>query len=359
MGADQLPLKRARIESVLAREWLRRGALARLLWPLSLLFHALVGMRRRLYAAGLLKSQRVGKPVIVVGNIFIGGTGKTPFTIWLVQTLQLAGFKPGVISRGYLSQDEKPRPVTSASDPKQAGDEPVLIAFRTRCPVMVGRNRVEAARALLNKHPEVNVIVSDDGLQHYALMRDMEIMLFDARGTGNGWMLPAGPLREPVSRPCDFAIYNLQSNDAVFKESTLHGENAYRMRLVPGLLQSLADPTLTKPLKALSGASGLQDKSRIVAAAGIGNPSRFFAMLKSAGLAFEELPLPDHYGYQDNPFHALRADIILITEKDAVKCRQIELIRQDHRIWVVPVNADIDASLAARILERVRGYPIA
>ncbi len=354
-----MPLKQARIESVLAREWLRRGALARLLWPVSLLFCLLVTMRRRLYVAGLLKQHRVGKPVIVVGNIFIGGTGKTPFAIWLVQVLQQAGYKPGVISRGYLSQDEKPRPVSSVSDPRQAGDEPVLIASRTRCPVMVGRNRVEAARALLNAHPEINVIVSDDGLQHYALARDLEIMLFDARGTGNGWMLPAGPLREPAGRPHDFAIYNLHSSDASLQESVPHSENAYRMRLVPGLLQSLADPTVTKPLKTLSGGASLEAKPRIVAAAGIGNPARFFAMLRTAGLAFEELPLPDHYGYQDNPFHALQADIILITEKDAVKCRQIEPMRQDHRIWVVPVNADIDESLAARILEKVRGYPIA
>jgi tetraacyldisaccharide 4'-kinase len=354
-----LPLKRAGIESVLAREWLRRGGLASALWPVSLLFRALVGLRRRLYAAGVLKAHRVGKPVIVVGNIFIGGTGKTPFTIWLVQTLQQAGFKPGVISRGYLSEAEKPLSVSSVSNPQQAGDEPVLIASRTCCPVMIGRNRVETAHALLDRHPEVNVIVSDDGLQHYALARDLEVMLFDARGTGNGWMLPAGPLREPASRRCDFAVYNLQSSEFQIKESGPHAENEYVMRLVPGLLQSLADPTLTKPLKALCSGAAVQGKARIVAAAGIGNPARFFAMLNLAGLVFEELPLPDHYGYQDNPFHALQADIILITEKDAVKCRQIEPIRQDHRIWVVPVNADIDDSLAARILERVRGYPIA
>jgi tetraacyldisaccharide 4'-kinase len=359
LGAIQLPLNRSRIESILAREWLRRGGLAKALWPVSQLFRGLVAMRRSMYASGLLKSEAVGKPVIVVGNIFIGGTGKTPFTIWLVQALQQAGYKPGVISRGYLSQDEKPRAVSNLSDPQQAGDEPVLIASRTRCPVMVGRRRVEAARALLQRHPEVNVIVSDDGLQHYALGRDLEIMLFDARGTGNGWMLPAGPLREPASRRSDFAVFNLQQDGTSFNPGVSHRDNAYSMRLVPGLLQSLADPTLTKSLKALSKATDAENRVRIVAAAGIGNPSRFFFMLKSAGLVFEELPLPDHYAFQDNPFHRLRADMILVTEKDAVKCRQIEQIRLDPRIWVVPVTADIDNSLAEKILERVRGYPIA
>ena len=352
-----MPSKRARVESVLAREWLRRGVLARLLWPLSQLFRVLVALRRAMYASGMLKSEAVGKPLIVVGNIFIGGTGKTPFTIWLVQALQQAGFKPGVISRGYLAGEEAPRPVSGHSDPRQAGDEPVLIACRTRCPVMVGRKRVETARALLKRHPEVNVIVSDDGLQHYALARDLEIMLFDARGTGNGWLLPAGPLREPASRRCDFAVYNLQTDD-----SDSHGryrENAYRMRLVPGLLQSLADPTVVRPLKTVSGVPGPDSGQRIVAAAGIGNPARFFSMLRTAGLVFEEMPLPDHYGYADNPFHGLQADMILITEKDAVKCRQIEQIRRDPRIWVVPVAADIEGNLATRILERVRGYSIA
>lgn len=354
-----MPLKRARIESVLAREWLRRGALAKSLWPLSLLFRMLVGLRRGLFAAGVFRSHGLGRPVIVVGNIFIGGTGKTPFTIWLVETLQQAGWKPGVISRGYRSEDGNPRLVTSASDPRQAGDEPVLIASRTRCPVMVGRKRVEAARALLEQHPEVNVIVSDDGLQHYALARDLEIVLFDTRGAGNGWMLPAGPLREPASRRCDFAIHNLQANDAGIHSRTSPCERAYPMRLVPGLLQSLADPTVTKSLKALNDVARAGSGMRVAAAAGIGNPARFFTMLKTAGLVFEELPLPDHYAYQDNPFPALQADIILITEKDAVKCRQIDAIRRDSRIWVVPVTADIDESLAARILERVRGYSVA
>lgn len=354
-----MPSKRARFESILAREWLRRGVPARLLWPVSQLFGALVAVRRRLYEAGFLKSETAGKPVIVVGNIFIGGTGKTPFTIWLVQALQQAGFKPGVISRGYGAQDEAPRPVYGHSDPKQAGDEPVLIAFRTRCPVVVGRKRVEAARALLSWHPEVNVIVSDDGLQHYALARDLEIILFDARETGNGWLLPAGPLREPASRPCDYAIYNLQPAEQALQGGMARPENAYAMRLVPGLLQSLADPNVLRPLKGLVDVSDANAKLRIAAAAGIGNPARFFSMLKSAGLVFEELPLPDHYAYADNPFRALQADMILITEKDAVKCRQIEQIWRDPRIWVVPVTAEIDGGLATRILERVRGYSIA
>jgi tetraacyldisaccharide 4'-kinase len=334
------------VESVLTRAWRRRGLLAWLLLPVSLLFRVLVAVRRRLYQAGWLRSTRLPVPVIVVGNVFVGGTGKTPFTIWLIDQLRTAGFTPGVISRGYGARTESPVEVTTGTTPAQVGDEPTLIALRTSCPLMVGRNRVAAAQALLATHPSIDVIVSDDGLQHYALQRDIEIVLCDERGDGNGWMLPAGPLREPASRSRDFTVVN-----APYLLPRVI-EPAFRMQLSGDYAVRLSDPSHAVPLSSVRA-------PRILAAAGIGNPERFFSMLKRAGLAIQTLPLPDHYDYADNPFAKSPADIILITEKDAVKCTQIDTIKSDPRLWVVPVAARVDGALAKRIVEKCRGRPTA
>jgi len=341
------------LESILTRAWMRRGLLAWMLWPASLLFRTLVATRRCLYRTGWLQTNRLPVPVIVVGNVFVGGTGKTPLTIWLAQALQQAGYVPGVISRGHGAQKTAPRSVTCDSVPQNVGDEPVLIARRAQCPVMVGRNRVAAARALLAAHPQVNVILSDDGLQHYALGRDIEIILFDARGSGNGWMLPAGPLREPVSRRGDFIVVNAE-------QAPLNIPNdAIRMHLSGDVAERLADRSQRVALHSLPASAQGIAAPRIAAAAGIGNPARFFAMLRSAGLVFDEMPLPDHYDFAGNPFAAVAADIILITEKDAVKCSEIAALKNDPRLWVVPVTARIDGALAEKIVEKLHGYPTA
>jgi tetraacyldisaccharide 4'-kinase len=290
-------------------------------------------------------------PVIVVGNIFIGGTGKTPLTIWLAEALRAAGMRPGIISRGHggaAGQDGAPRAVTQGSDPRVVGDEPLLIAQRTGCPVVIGRQRAEAGRALLAMHPDVDVLITDDGLQHYALARDIEIILFDGRGVGNGWLLPAGPLREPPSRRRDFTVVNVPEITPALARAV--GGAPYRM---------LLSGQYAEPLNGGSGGARvpLADlrAKRIVAAAGIGNPGRFFAMLRAAGLAPGELALPDHHDFLDDPFAALDAEIILITEKDAVKCRQIEHLKDDPRLWVVPVTAQLDPALAEHIVEKCRG----
>jgi tetraacyldisaccharide 4'-kinase len=334
------------LESTLTRAWLRRGALARALYPLSLLFRMLASLRARLYRAGMLKAERLPVPVIVVGNIFIGGTGKTPLTIWLVEALRGAGFTPGVISRGHGAEGEGARAVDALSNAQQAGDEPLLIARRTGCPVMVARARGEAARALLAAHPDVDVLVADDGLQHYALARDIEIVLFDGRGVGNGWLLPAGPLREAPSRKRDFTVVNAPELTPALAQAV--GGQPFRMRLVGSHAERLAQPGERVAL------AQLKDR-RLVAAAGIGNPGRFFALLREAGLGFAELPLPDHHDFLDAPFDGIEADAILITEKDAVKCGQIENLKNDPRLWVVPVTAQIDAALAEQIVEKCRG----
>jgi len=317
-----------------------------------------------MFRAGWLASARLPVPVVVVGNIYIGGTGKTPLTIWLVQALQAAGMRPGVISRGHGSAGDTPRAVGDASTPLDVGDEPLLIYQRTGCPVMVGRDRAATGRALLAAHPGVDVLLTDDGLQHYALQRDIEIILFDGRGAGNGWLLPAGPLREPVTRRRDFTVINapvltpelVRSVGCVPVEAppaqrSAGGHGApLQMTLGGDHAEQLVDRRQRLPLAHF--ATGGQ---RLAAAAGIGNPARFFGMLKAAGLSIEERPLPDHHDFRDRPFDALHADVILITEKDAVKCAQIEELRGDPRLWVVPVTAHIDGALADQIVEKCRG----
>jgi tetraacyldisaccharide 4'-kinase len=336
----------AGLAPALQRIWQRRGPAAWLLLPLSLLFGLLAGVRRWLYRAGWLKAARLPVPVLVVGNIFVGGTGKTPLTIWLAQALVEAGFRPGVISRGHGADGEAPRAVTLESNTLDVGDEPLLIARRAGVPVVVARKRFEAGRALLAAHPEVDVLITDDGLQHYALARDIEVLLFDGRGVGNGWLLPAGPLREGPQRRRDFTVVNAPEITPQLASSV--GGSPFRMQVVGDSAERLNDPAQRRPLSAFAG-------RRVLAAAGIGNPGRFFALLRGAGLAFAELPLPDHYDFRENPFAGVDADVILITEKDAVKCGQLENLKDDPRLWVVPVTARIDAALAEHIVEKCRG----
>lgn len=347
-----MPKQPDNLESAMMRLWLRRGAAACALWPLSLLFRATVALRRKLYALGWLGSTRLPVPVIIVGNIFIGGTGKTPFVIWLVEALRSAGFTPGVISRGHGTKNDQPQAVLPTSLPDKVGDEPLLIARRTNCPLMVGRNRAAAGQVLLAAHPEIDVLISDDGLQHYALQRDIEIALFDDRGIGNGWLLPAGPLREPPTRGRDFTVVN---TPRLIDSHDMHG--AYAMRLSGGVAEPLADRSRPVPLGQFGEwlASKLQRPAKIAAVAGIGNPSRFFSMLRNSGLHFTEHPLPDHFDYKTSPFDKIDADFILVTEKDAVKCSLFESPENIGRLWVVPVSAQIEAALAERIVERLRG----
>lgn len=348
------------MEAFFLRTWQARGWAAWLLWPLSLLYRLLVALRRQAYKQGWLHSVALPVPVLVVGNIFIGGTGKTPLTIALVEALRAAGFNPGVVSRGYGGQSQLTAlEVQVDTHPALAGDEPLLIATRCACPVFVGRQRVQVAQALLAAYPQVNLIISDDGLQHYALQRQCELMLFDQRGIGNGFLLPAGPLREPASRQADGVLVNLATGGADVpadwrKDLTTHPlrqrwPTLSGMVLHSELAYSLQHAQVQKRLDQFAGNG--------CAAAGIGNPERFFTMLRQWGLAFHALPLPDHFAFTSDPFVAIAADWILITEKDAVKCRQHAHLRNDPRIWVVPVSAQLDAALIQHIVEKCGGYP--
>lgn len=333
---------RSILEAVFMRAWMHRGILAFLLWPVSALFQLIVHFRFALFVMGYKPQTKLAVPVIVVGNIFVGGTGKTPLVIWLAQQLTLAGWQPGVISRGYGASAESITEVDQHSLAAVVGDEPLLIAMRTHCPVMVGRDRVAAAKALLSRYPATNVIISDDGLQHYALARDVEIVLFDQRGVGNGWLLPAGPLRESRHRRRDFTVLNAPAGVAAAGIDA----NAVRMQLVPSEIFSLSAPEQKMPLVNVKG-------KRIVAAAGIGHPERFFNMLRAAGVELEGLPLDDHHRFSAHSFCDIDADTILITEKDAVKCRQIAELQNDARIWVVPVSAHLEADFMANILKLI------
>ncbi|HEX7683351.1 MAG TPA: tetraacyldisaccharide 4'-kinase [Trinickia sp.] len=330
---------KARAEAYVTREWQRRGAMAWAMTPLACLFGAIAAIRRASFALGWRERVSVGVPVIVVGNVTVGGTGKTPTVIALVQALRAAGFTPGVVSRGYGARGGEPRPVTSASSPEAVGDEPVLIARRTSVPVWVSPDRVACAKALRAAHDDVDVIVSDDGLQHYRLARNVELVVFDQRLAGNGFLLPAGPLREPLSRSRDATLINNP-----FDRALPPWPDTYALTLTPGDAWHLSDPSLRRPLAQFAGA-------RVLAAAGIGAPERFFATLRAAGVSPTTRPLPDHYAFRDNPFIDEPVDAILVTEKDAVKLSAW----RDARIWVVPVEATLPARLIALVVEKLRG----
>ncbi|WP_042550366.1 tetraacyldisaccharide 4'-kinase [Ralstonia solanacearum] len=336
-----MPVAQHRLASFVTRQWQRRGWFARMLWPLSLLFGAASGLRRRLFRWGWLRSVRLPVPVVVVGNVTVGGAGKTPAVIALASALADAGLRPGIVSRGYGAQIKHPRPVREHSRAEDVGDEPLLIARATDLPVWVYPDRVLCAQTLLASHPGCNVIVCDDGLQHYRLRRDIEIVVFDMRMGGNGFLLPAGPLREPMARQRDATLIN----DPNYR-ATPDRPNTYGMRLELQDTYNLADPALRRPLGQFAQLSG----DRLLAAAGIGNPERFFASLRAVGLKPTTLPLPDHYDFADNPFTDADAEVILITEKDAVKCGHLD----DPRIWVVPTTPVVDPALVEQVCRRVR-----
>lgn len=301
-----------------------------LLLPLSRLYALLLALRRSMSRRGV----RLPVPVIVVGNLAVGGTGKTPVVAWLAGKLAEAGLRTGIVSRGYGGRARGVVHVGPDTDPAVAGDEPVLLARRTGLPVVVGRDRVAAARALL-EHAGVDVIVSDDGLQHYRLARDFEIVVVDAqRGLGNGALLPAGPLREPASRldRVDMVL----ANGGPWRDAlafTLRGDEA----------RGLADDA-GRPLESFAGET-------VHAVAGIGNPQRFFDLLSAAGMRVIPHPFPDHHRFGPGDIAFPDALPVLMTEKDAVKCRAFA----DRRTWYVPVEVSIDPAVLDRILTRLRG----
>lgn len=331
------------LEHFLWREWQRRGLFAWSLLPLSLVFGIVTAVRYASFAFGLRRVESLTVPVIIVGNVTLGGTGKTPTVIALIEGLRQAGFHPGVIARGYGAQIKAPCAVTAQSAATAVGDEPLLIAQRTGAPVWVCPDRVAAARALCTQHPDVDLIISDDGLQHYRLARTVELVVFDHRLGGNGFLLPAGPLREPLLRRRDATLINCSS-----PYTLPNSPNTFALKLTASTAWHLEHPAVRRPLSQFIG-------KRILAAAGIGAPERFFSTLRAQGLTLTATrALPDHFAYETNPFVDACAEIILITEKDAVKCQNW----RDARLWVVPAETTLDARLLTLITEKVRGHSL-
>lgn len=311
--------------------WYKKHPLALLLAPLGWLYCLVAVLRRKAFLGGVLPMHQFPVPVIVVGNITVGGTGKTPLVVWLVEQLRSAGYKPGVVSRGYGGKSHSwPQQVRADSDPAMVGDEPVLLAQRCGCPVAVAPARSSAVRALI-EHGGCDAIVSDDGLQHYAMGRVMELAVIDGmRRLGNGRCLPAGPLREPRRRlhDVDFVVCN-----------GLAGRMEYAMKLTGEIACDLNDEQRTCTLQSLRGQS-------VHAVAGIGNPGRFFSYLRGFGIRVVEHDFPDHHDFTAADLRFEPDLPVLMTEKDAVKCRRLEV----KNSWVVPVSARLDERLAPRIL---------
>ncbi len=295
----------SRWQLTLTRNWTRRGPLAYLLWPFSLIYRALFAGRRLLYRLGWLTAHRFDVPVMVVGNVVAGGAGKTPVVMALVRHLRQRGLRVGVISRGYGRRSRGCMEVLPDSRPEDVGDEPVLIRRNTGVPVMVAERRTKAAAALLANYPDTDVILADDGLQHAALHRDFELCVFDDRGIGNGLLLPAGPLREPWPRPADLILHT-------GLKPAFAGFRAHR-QLAPLAWQRDGS---TKPLAALTE----PDQPPLLALAAIARPDEFFDMLRASSLALAHtIALPDHYDFNSINTNEFRGYSVICTEKDAAK----------------------------------------
>jgi len=309
------------------------------LWPLSLLFRIVAALRRYAYRCGLLSAAKLPVPVVIVGNIPVGGTGKTPLTIALATALRNAGKHPGIITRGYGGSRREAHAVGIISDARDSGDEAILLTRLSGCPVWAGANRVAAARALLADNPGCDILLSDDGLQHYALARDFEIAVIDgARGLGNGRLLPAGPLRETAAR-LNHVNAVVLNGDGPAPSSTAP---VYRMHLRGDRLRNLKTPQQTVDAEYFRG-------RKVHAVAAIGHPQRFFDHLRGLCIVFQAHAFPDHYAFtaQDLAFGD-DAEIIM-TGKDAVKCFAFA----GPHYWQLPVEAVLDGDLTGQILHQI------
>ncbi len=325
------------LSNAIQRSWYDPNILTWFLLPLSYVYRCLVWLRNKACKVGIFRTYHLCVPIIVVGNITVGGTGKTPLVIWLCEYLKKTGWKPGVIGRGYRGQSESwPQVVTDKSNPNLVGDEAVLVARRTQCPVCVGPRRVAAAQRLLDEYP-CNIIISDDGLQHLALERDIEIAVIDGeRRFGNGYCLPAGPLRESIERlnNVDLKVTNGVAQDEEFG-----------MDLVMLDPVNLQDESMRKSFTEFG-------STPVHAVSGIGHPQRFFKQLDEAGLNIIAHSFPDHHTYVLDDLRFNDDHPVLMTEKDTVKCKAFA--SKEH--WYVPVNAKLDERFEKEIEQRLAGF---
>jgi tetraacyldisaccharide 4'-kinase len=328
---------------VLAASWQRPqpDLLARVLQPLSWLYGSAAALHRALYDSGLCTRQRAPVPLVVVGNLVAGGAGKTPTVIALTEQMRQRGYTPGVVSRGYGRRDDALRAVTRNSTPAEVGDEPLLIHLRTAAPVMVAARRIDAARALCDAHPEVDLLISDDGLQHHAIVRDAQVVVFDEQGVGNGLLLPAGPLRQPMPQHAPertVVLYNAE-------RASTPWPGLFGRRTLAGLVSL---PAWWRGERADARGWAELSGRRVVACAGIAAPQRFFAMLQRQGLTIQPLGLPDHASFDPLPWPPNAGDVV-VTEKDAVKIRPERV--GDVRVWVAPLDFVLDAQVGATLAQ--------
>ena len=331
----------------LLNSWQEANTLTALLWPLSLIYRLAFFIRAKLYAFGFFQSYKATVPVIVVGNLTVGGTGKTPLVIHLVDVLRANGFTPGVISRGYSgSAQDYPLFVADDTSPVESGDEPALIVRRTGVPMSVGSDR-KASIELLLEEASVDVIISDDGLQHLALDRDIEVCLIDETvDSNNTHVLPAGPYREPLTRlgSVDLVVRHRQRLNAIEgRDNGEYDEKSFDMCLKAGEPKQVCQANdelnnkldVTKPLHAV---------------AGIGNPKRFFSTCDQLGMDFDEYSFPDHYQFEAQDFAFDDEKAILMTEKDAVKCTQFA----NDKLWFLPVDANLSDGFSDLLLDLLK-----
>ena len=307
--------------------------MAWLLWPASIAFGLLAFARRLSYRLRILGSSHPGIPVIVVGNLTAGGAGKTPLVLWIAEFLKGKGWSPAIVSRGYGGAGGAPRAATISSEPEDVGDEPMVLARRSGCPVWVGGDRAAVIQALRLQHPEVNVVILDDGLQHYRLRRDLEIAVVDARGLGNGFLLPAGPLREPARRLRTVDAVVCHDNDAIA---------GFRMSLEGSELHRMTDARERRPAQGFG-------SEKVHAVAGIGNPNRFFLHLEKLGVRLIPHPFPDHHRFVPEELAFGDGADVLMTEKDAVKLRRYARANW----WVLPVSAKLDPAFGDWLLGKL------
>ena len=324
------------MQNFLNKVWYERHPAGVLLSPLAWFYQGVVWLRRKAFETGLVSPYRAPVPVVVVGNLSVGGTGKTPLVIWLAEYLKTLGYTPGIISRGYRGKAKQwPQQVRADGDPAIVGDEAIVIARRTGSPLAVGPRRADNIQALL-KHANCDIVISDDGLQHYRMARDVEILMIDGvRRFGNGKCLPAGPLRESVSRVRDV--------DLVVTNG-IAGRGEFKMEIKTSRLHPLDRQHSPVALSEFAGQA-------VNAVAGIGNPDRFFDMLRGAGLRVVKYPFPDHhfFGREDLKFD--QALPIIMTEKDAVKCEHFKL----ENAWYLPIDVEMPQVFEHRLRGALEG----
>ena len=322
------------VDQIFNNQYYKKSSWIYLLIPFSIFFYFFSSLKKYLYKNGFLKTIKIKVPVLIIGNITLGGTGKTPLALDLIEKFLRKDLKPAIISRGYRGSANNITEVFEFSDVSAVGDEALLIKTKSKIPVFIGKDRVSVAKILLKKYPETSIIISDDGLQHHRLARDYEIIVVDSqRQFGNGLIFPAGPMREGISK--------LKQVDAVVCKGANSNSNFYQMKYITKHFKNL----LTNK-KAIF--KGIQDK-KIVAITAIGNPESFFSTLEGYDLEFKKVTYNDHYLFNKNDFIKYEDYNIVMTEKDAIKCQKFAM----NNFWVLPLKTKVDERLFRNILKKV------